>query len=81
MPGSLFEIKLHTVIRIFGAVARTTLEEIIIGLDIRGQINCLAGRQLPGSIEHDIAAMMIGAFKVTGKPNITDIFTTFCRIS
>ena len=69
--------KLHAGIAILGGVAWTSLEEVIVGLDVGCEVYYFASRQLPNRIKHDRMTMMIGAFPVTGESYVADIFAAF----
>ena len=60
---AFFIYYLHSLIAILRRITRTTLEEIIIGFDIRSEINCFTCSELPGSIQHDWLSMMIGSLR------------------
>jgi hypothetical protein len=53
LQGQLVENGLLTVVNILGRIARAALEEIVIRLDIGGQIEDFTRFQLPGGIKHD----------------------------
>jgi len=71
------EAKLLAFVGILSAVPRTTLEEIIVGLDVGCEVNYFASGKLLDCIKHDRVTMMIGAFPVTGESYVADIFAAF----
>jgi hypothetical protein len=71
------DIELHTLIAVFGTVAGASLEEIIVGLDIRGKVNGFTSGKLPCGFKDNLLAFMIGAFKVTSESDLANILAAF----
>jgi hypothetical protein len=64
-----------------GAVARSALEVIVIGLDIFGKIDDFAGFQLLDAIEDDCLALVVFAFVMPAQANLADVFAAFGFVS
>jgi hypothetical protein len=68
---------LRTLIAVFGSVAGTSCEEIIVGFDIKGKINDFTCDKLPGGFKDNCFALMVSAFEMTGESNLANILAAF----
>jgi len=80
LRGSFIEAELHACIGILGSVAGTTLEEIIVRLDIGCEVNDFASGELFDGVQYNGMTVMIGAFPVTGESDAADVFAAFGSI-
>jgi hypothetical protein len=73
----LIDYILRTLIAVFSRVAGTRLEEIVVGFDILSKVDSFTRCKLSGGFKDNSFAVVIGAFEVTGKPNLVDILAAF----
>ncbi|OGO25174.1 MAG: hypothetical protein A2W33_09665 [Chloroflexi bacterium RBG_16_52_11] len=76
-----FTYRLNIQFLLKGFVARAGGEVIVVWLDIRRQVNFLAGFKLPGGVKHNCFTVMIGPLEVSGQTDQVDIFTALCCVS
>ncbi len=73
--------RLCAVVYIFCTVAGTLFEEVIVGLDVLGEVNHFSGSQRFGRVKHNLLAKMVGTLEVPREALLADEFTAFGRIS
>jgi len=72
---------LHALILVFGAVAGTAFEEVVVGFDVRSEINHFARFQLPDGIKHGLSTFIIRTFEMTSETDIANVLAAFGGIS